>query len=54
MVQGLGGGGRALSVPSVQALGKPEFTPVLSLCPSLEVGTKHPWKELQKQSMELR
>jgi hypothetical protein len=21
---------------------------------SLEVGTKHPWKELQKQSLELR
>jgi hypothetical protein len=23
-------------------------TEVWTLCPSLEVGTKHPWKELQK------
>ena len=24
------------------------------LCPFLELGTKHPWKELQRQSLELR
>jgi hypothetical protein len=24
------------------------------LCPSLDLGTKHPWKELQRQSLELR
>jgi hypothetical protein len=29
-------------------------TEVWTLCPSLEVGTKHPWKELQRQSLELR
>jgi hypothetical protein len=29
-------------------------TEVWALCPSLEVGTKHPWKELQRQSLELR
>jgi hypothetical protein len=23
-------------------------------CPFLELGTKHPWKELQRQSLELR
>jgi hypothetical protein len=22
-------------------------------CPFLELGTKHPWKELQRQSLEL-
>jgi hypothetical protein len=25
-----------------------------TLCPFLELGTKHPWKELQRQSLELR
>jgi hypothetical protein len=29
-------------------------TEVWTLCPSLELGTKHPWKELQRQSLELR
>jgi hypothetical protein len=28
-------------------------TEVWTLCPSLELGTKHPWKELQRQSLEL-
>jgi hypothetical protein len=27
---------------------------VWTLCPFLELGTKHPWKELQRQSLELR
>jgi hypothetical protein len=26
----------------------------LTVCPFLELGTKHPWKELQRQSLELR
>jgi hypothetical protein len=26
---------------------------VWTLCPFLELGTKHPWKELQRQSLEL-
>jgi hypothetical protein len=25
-----------------------------TLCPSLDLGTKHPWKELQRRSLELR
>ena len=29
-------------------------TEVWTLCPSLKLGTKHPWKELQRQSLELR
>ena len=29
-------------------------TKVWTLCPFLELGTKHPWKELQRQSLELR
>ncbi|EAA20098.1 hypothetical protein [Plasmodium yoelii yoelii] len=29
-------------------------TEVWTLCPSLDLGTKHPWKELQRQSLELR
>ena len=29
-------------------------TKVWTLCPFLEFGTKHPWKELQRQSLELR
>ena len=33
---------------------KKNKTEVWTLCPSLEVGTKHPWKELQRQSLELR
>jgi hypothetical protein len=28
-------------------------TKVWTLCPFLELGTKHPWKELQRQSLEL-
>jgi hypothetical protein len=27
---------------------------VWTLCPFLELGTKQPWKELQRQSLELR
>jgi hypothetical protein len=27
-------------------------TKVWTLCPFLELGTKHPWKELQRQSVE--
>jgi hypothetical protein len=27
---------------------------VWTLCPFLELGTKHPWKELQRQSLGLR
>jgi hypothetical protein len=27
---------------------------VWTLCPFLELGTKHPWKELQRHSLELR
>jgi hypothetical protein len=29
-------------------------TKVWTLCPFLELGTKHPWEELQRQSLELR
>ena len=29
-------------------------TKVWTLCPFLELGTKHPWKELQRQSLEQR
>jgi hypothetical protein len=29
-------------------------TKVWTLCPFLKLGTKHPWKELQRQSLELR
>jgi hypothetical protein len=29
-------------------------TKVWTLCPFLELGTKHPWKELQRQNLELR
>ena len=29
-------------------------TKVRTLCPFLELATKHPWKELQRQSLELR
>jgi hypothetical protein len=29
-------------------------TKVWTLCPFLELETKHPWKELQRQSLELR
>jgi hypothetical protein len=29
-------------------------TKVWILCPSLELGTKYPWKELQRQSSELK
>jgi hypothetical protein len=29
-------------------------TNVWTLCPFLEMGTKHPWKELQRQNLELR
>ena len=29
-------------------------TEVWTLCPSLDLGTKHPWKELQRQRLELR
>jgi hypothetical protein len=33
---------------------KKNKTKVWALCPFLELGTKHPWKELQRQSLELR
>jgi hypothetical protein len=26
---------------------------VWTLCPFLEMGTKHPWKELERQNLEL-
>jgi hypothetical protein len=29
------------------------FLSFMTLCPFLELGTKHPWKELQRQSLEL-
>jgi hypothetical protein len=29
-------------------------TKVWTLCPFIELGTKHPWKELQRHSLELR
>jgi hypothetical protein len=29
-------------------------TNVSTFCPFLELGTKHPWKELQRQSLQLR
>jgi hypothetical protein len=31
-----------------------ERRPKCGHCPFLELGTKHPWKELQRQSLELR
>jgi hypothetical protein len=35
-------------------LKKSEDQSVDTLCPFLELETKHPWKELQRQSLELR
>jgi hypothetical protein len=31
-----------------------ERTKMWTLCPFLELGTNHPWKKLQRQSLELR
>ena len=33
---------------------KKKVDPSVDTFPSLELGTKHPWKELQRQSLQLR
>jgi hypothetical protein len=48
-----------LRIPKIQfaklmKLKKKKKTKVWTLHPFLELGTKHPWKELQRQSLEMR
>jgi hypothetical protein len=50
---GTGEGERLVSIQGTLR-GRVTKTKVWTLCPFLELGTKHPWKELQRQSLELR
>ena len=45
-----------LRIPKIQSTwnSRRMKTKVWTLCPFLELGTKYPWKELQRQSLEMR